>query len=236
MSETLSDFRTRVQNLSRVPVSSVSNAQTDEQIAKAVKEYSRKRPLVRTKEFSASNSSNLYPLTGIVTGWNESYAVQDVLYRVSSGRRPSVDGNSWEVQEDEGVYTLFLQPSLDTDDEVIVSSPPQYFLQYSGPHTLNDTLAECTVRDEDLEALSYLAASYCCIVAANEASDQKDSSFTSDVVDYQTISDKWHKAAGKMKKVWDEHIKGRTGGHSSRGEWDLRSSRGRMLFHGSRRF
>lgn len=234
MSETLATFRTRVQGLSRVPTTVVDDPETDKQIGKAIKVYDRKRPLVVTTAFTASTSSNLYTLTDIVAGWSERYAVKDVLYRTSSGKRDPVDGNAWEVQETDGTYALYLQPMIDIDEEYLSSFPTSYFLQYSGPHTL--TADTSTIRDEDLEALASLAASYCCKVAANEASDEKDSTYVSDVVDYQNIAEKWHKAARELKRDWDDHIKGRTGGHSSFGEWDLKSSRGRMVWHGSRRF
>lgn len=234
MSEMLADFRTRVQSLSQVPTTVVDSDATDADIAKAVNEYSRKRPLVTTKAFSAATNSNTYTLTDIVAGWGERYQVEAVSYHVSSGRRIAVDENCWQVQETDGAYSLFLQDYLEVDGERVTGSPSTYYLTYTYPHTL--TAVATTVRADDLEALSYLAASYCCSRAARQASDEKASTYVSDVVDYQSIADKWHKAARELKKVWEEHVKGRTGGNSAQGEWDIRSARGRMIWHGSRRF
>ena len=69
--------------------------------------------------------------------------------------------------------------------------------EYTSPHVISDE--ECTIFENDADAIIALAAAICFWALAAKFAQSTDSTFEADVVDYQRISDTYIELAkGKM--------------------------------------
>lgn len=239
--EIRSAFRTRVINLSRVPMpggseqQKISTAQLDQAIDDAVQTYSDELPLETSVELT-TNSSGVYTLTDVVGAWGEGYHLVDVVQSYA-GERVPLDNNHWEIYSLAGVDTLKISPRAygapDYQEQYFTNASTH--LIYSYPHTLHDSVAgSTTIRSRDINAVASLAGAIACEMMAAEAADQKASGIPNSPVNYGGIQDKWLKQADRLRKRWDEHVSKFQSVADAWGEWDIQTIVGRPLFHGRR--
>lgn len=232
MSITRSNLQTAVRDVARINDKVASLTQLNRAINNALRELSRDKPNQVTTALP-SDSDLLYTMTDVVGAWGDGYHVRDVKYLCNGMLKP-IDSNLWSYYEIDGVGKLKVIESA--DDDYISTGAVSYYVTYSAPYDTSADPILVSVFDED--ALVALAASKVADQAAAEAADQKNSSLTADVVNYQEIIDKWLKIARRQEKIYKAHISATPEGTSSGGfaEWDLSNSLGSMLFHGARRF
>ena len=227
MSESLTDFGTRVARYHRVPTGLVSSGDQTQAIHSAVRTYSTRAPLERSEELSASTTGE-WTLTSEVSGWVDGYNVVGLFYRWSNADIP-IDANEWRVSRRGSVD--YLQASS------IPCNTDGIWLEYTRPHVVGATSGDTTLPTQDLDAVAKLAAAECCRQAAAAQSDEKGSTFTANVVDYGAISANWIKRAEELEAAYSKHMDARYPRGSAWAEWDGPAAYGRRgMWHNTSRF
>lgn len=209
MSETLTAFTTRVNNLHSAPVTVVTSAKVTQAIEDALAQYTDELPL-EVSVALPSSSTGVYTLTDTVAGWDETHQLLNVM-EYSAGDFTPLDSNGWQVYELAGTYTLRIRAGTESTT---------LYLVYTYPHTL--TAGATTIRARDLNPLAYLAASICCTMAAAATSDKKSSTVAGSSVDLGSIPTKWLEMADKFKDRWDAHLVKFQESGGGWAEWDFR--------------
>ena len=78
MSETLTAFTTRVNNLHSAPVTVVTSAKVTQAIEDALAQYTDELPL-EVSVALPSSSTGVYTLTDTVAGWDETHQLLNVM-------------------------------------------------------------------------------------------------------------------------------------------------------------
>lgn len=223
MPESLSNFATRVSNLSRIPSGVITDAQLEQAIEAAISRYSKDLPLEAVAAIMP-NSTDVYTLTDIVAGWTEGHQVIALDYEFSNGDREPIDDSHWQVYQLASVDTLRIRRSYPGG---------QVYMTYTYPHTL--TYNTSTIRELDRDPLAALAASYCLQMYASETSDASSSTMVGDAVDYSSIPDKLDSRRRTLLQEWIDHVQRHSDGGVF-GEWDIKGAFGSMFYHGGTRF
>lgn len=239
--EILSDFRTRVLALSRVPYNgsqqqNISTAQLDQAINDALRQYSETLPVESLVQLT-TNTTGIYTLTDTVAAWDERHELKNVYLRYK-GELVPLDSNHWQIYSLAGVYTLKILPQAygwpDYDDGWAESNSTTH-LYYTSPHSIDVSVAgDTTIRVRDIDAVASLAASITCEMMAAEAADQKAGTMTASPVNYGEIASRWREQADRLMKKWSDHLARFEDVPDAWGEWDFKTAMGRPLFHGQR--
>lgn len=225
MSESLEDFRARVNSWARVPqgpAKVLTDDQIDEGIQAAVKDYSVKAGLKQTIALSGSGPE--YVLPTLVTGWSKGWQIEEVLTECEQQGFRTVDPSRWRLIRRGTTESLWTR----------VASP---WIAILSPHVLAATAGDTTLPLQDLSLVAKLAAAYAIKMHAAEAGDTTSSTIVGDGINYQSILDQLLKMAAEYEKDFREWVQARYGGGAfATTEWDIRNSTGRMLMHGSDRW
>lgn len=200
MSESLTDFATRVARYHRVPTGVVSSGDQTQAINSAVRTYSTRAPIERRDELTP-NIDNEWQLSTAVTGWVDGWNVVGVLYEWGTGNLIPIDSNAWRVVRRGAVDYLRAVG--------VPSSADGIWLEYTRPHVVGATSGDTTIPAIDLDAVAKLAAAECCSQAAKAASDDKGSTFTADSVDHGAIARNWTDRQQELTAEYHRHMDAR---------------------------
>lgn len=233
MSISRANLRTAVRDVARVTTTHLTDSRLDRAINHALRQMSQDKPQTLTVALG-SDSDLLYTMTDVIAAWGEGYFVRDIHYMSNDILKP-IDPNAWHYYELAGVGKLKITEVLDEQDELWSSSSTAYYVEYGYPYSTSDDPIVIGSLDED--ALVALASARAAEQAAAEAADQKNASFSADVMNYQEIIDKWLKIARRQESIYQKHIDStpEAGSNGGFAEWDLKNSLGSMIFHGSPR-
>lgn len=228
MSESLTDFATRVARYHRVPTGIVGSGDQTQAIHSAVCTYSNRAPLLRTVELTPS-SNNEWTLTTAVSGWADGYTVTGLLYEWGTDNLVPLDPNEWRViRRGSADYLRATE---------IPCNASGIWLEYTRPHAVGATSGDTTIPLQDLSAVAKLAAAECCRQAAAAQSDEKGSTINANVVDYGGISPNWTARANELEAAYSKFMADRYPISGAIAEWDGATSYGRRaMWHNTRRF
>jgi hypothetical protein len=226
VSESLTDFATRVGRYHKVPTAVVSSTEQTQCIHSAVRTYSTRNPRLRSVELTP-NSASEWNLSTEISGWADGFAITEVLYEYGTGNILPIDTNEWHIVLRGSTWYLRV-PCLP-------SSADGIWVYYASPHTVGATSGDTTLPAQDLDAVAKLAASECCALAAVSASDEKSSTISADSVDFGSIPISWRNREEELRNKYHSHMNARYPQPSVFAEWDTISGGGRRsMFHNGR--
>jgi len=167
-------------------------------INSAVRIYSKDRPLTKIKEDTSANGTK-YDFT-LPNDWIDefSFIVGQIEYPVQSTVQAVsyLDNNSWII------YEKASGPVLRMVDIVLGIYTFRY--KYTTTHIVSDT--DCTIYENDFDAVCDLAASYCFRALAAKYSQTQEPTIDADVIDYARKADEYQTLAASALKSYTDHM------------------------------
>ncbi|MEA2704267.1 MAG: hypothetical protein QOD63_2212 [Actinomycetota bacterium] len=201
-------------------------------IAPAVAKYSVDRPQVLHAEVAGAGSPYLALPAGWIPGISQLTAVE---FPARMNPPTYLDSQRWQTVR---------SPTDVTVEQILLDATPgvtQYVrLTFTARWPLPTTIAaDDLVDDVAFEAVTALAARFCCVSAAGGASRDRDGAFPSDFAAGQSKGATLMAAAKMYRDAYDSFLGIGTDGKPSDsapawGSYDLDPSRG-LIYHGGRR-
>jgi hypothetical protein len=194
MPTTIQDFRESVGGLLQDDAARLGPGEIDRIIQRAVKQYSKDRPLEKVSD-QTGNGTSIY---SIFLDWSDGFS------GVLSIEHPVGNEPPTFIEEDR--YFVYRTPSgLELRFDGVQPAVGEVFrATYTVPHLLDDTTSTLYVSDE--EAVSFLGASYGCRMLATLLAHTSDPSLEADVADYGSKSEFFADRANEYQRNYREHI------------------------------
>lgn len=172
-------------------------------INQAIIRFSKDRP--RELVYSVTGTgAYTYTLTGVLTGWvNKESRITSIEYPAGA-QKPSY--------LDQGKWTIYRSNSTTEQLKLFEDSPTAsetMLINYTTPHTLNDSTSTC--EDNDLDVFAYLAAHYAAQAMVSDLLQENRSNLQSDGTDFSQKQADMQKLADKLLEKYVDGLKGNTG-------------------------
>jgi len=205
---TIENFRSKLQFILQDDSEKIGPTELDLAIDHSVRIYSKDRPLEKIKEDDTANSSK-YDFD-LPYDWDDRFSaiIGRIEYPVSDDvQTPQyMDDNDWIIYEKaNGKVLRFLT--------IKPSSNYTIRYKYLVPHTVSDT--DCTIHENDFDAVCDLAAGICFFALAAKHSQTEEPTIDADVIDYGRKADQYNELAKDSFNRYSEHM-GRAGAKSRR--------------------
>ena len=202
----------------------LETAEVTQAIEAAVRTYSHDRPRTIVSALSGDGSSVDYRLPARWV-WGFSHVI-DLEYPAGEQYRVLLDDDDWEVLDTAlgGIPRRVLHfPSI-----TLEAGTDNALVRYTGRHVHTDQLD--TIPPDDLDAFTWLAASYGAEMLAAQSAASSRPTIEADSTDHQAGEERWSNVARRLRKLYDEHIGagGENGlaGASAFVDWDTTMSTG----------
>lgn len=218
----------------------LSDTEIGEEVDAAVAQYSQDRPLEYIKDLTGITSPYIAhtSLTNWVTGFSRLISLEPQAGVVAASYSPTLLGNlDVSVEQDyatASAHYLWLKTITPAASDTLR-------FRYTVPHTLSGSAD--TIPALDFDAVCDLAASYCCVRLAANASASTDSTIAADSVNYRDSQLRFKQTSEQFRAQYAQKIgapaDGGPVGASVTAAWDLKDSLGLpYMFHrtGWRRF
>lgn len=208
-------IRARVRDLVQNPMTSVvtqmsNDTDTDtvehRAIQGALQRFSSDRPRRFAARYAAAGGSTYeYALATVVSGWDDDWAIDAVVYPTGRQDRNPLPRDSWEVyrrHEDGAWYLRFL------DD--VPASGDYFGLEGRKPHVLADGTDSITADNpRDVDAFCKLAAAEMCELIATNFAAKAQSTVGVDSLNAQSQSGTFAARAKTYREQYEAHVKSR---------------------------
>ena len=202
----------------------LADAEVTQAIEAAVRTYSHDRPRTIVSAISGDGTSVDYRLPARWV-WGFSHII-DIEYPAGEQYRVLLDEEEYEVLDTAlgGIPRRLLHfPAL-----TLESGTNNVLVRYTGRHSHTDQLD--TIPPDDLDAFTWLAASYGAEMLAAQSAASSRPTIEADSTDHQAGEERWSSVARRLRKLYDEHIGagGESGlaGASAFVDWDTTMSSG----------
>jgi len=194
--------RTRIRTALKDDASSnnlLTDAQVNQVIDAAIREYSRDRPRIAYALASGDGSAYDFRLPRLWV-WGLSY-LEEVEYPAGEQYPTLVDPNEWHVHES----ALGVQPVRKIRlNGTPASGTDNIQFKYSALHVHNDELD--SIPYADFDAVMWLATSYGALALAGKMSASIDSTINADSADYRGGQNRWENVAKRYRELYLDHI------------------------------
>lgn len=165
-------------------------------IIQAVETYSVDRPFVTSYYYSGDANTFNFPLPPRYI-WNFSRIVT-TEYPADQQIPNTLEYLDWEIRD----QVLGLQPVRFIRMRTIIpdNGPNNFYVQYTTRHQYSTEFS--TVPREDLDAVLWLAGSYCAAAISSKFAGATDSSIEADVVNYRDSMTKWQNVSKFLKELY----------------------------------
>lgn len=206
-------IRSRVRDLAQMEdttwfgrMDSDTDTDTEEHraIQAALRAYSLARPRRLVARWAALGGTDdwQYLLSTYVTGWDDDWLVEKVVYPEGDQDRNKIDPNEWELYKrpsDGLIYLRFLASTPASGENIA--------LYYVRPHVLDSTTDSITTDfPQDVGAFEQLAAAECLEIAANYYARSATTTVVADSVAYSQKSSAYAKRAQECRDRYERHI------------------------------
>ena len=196
---TIEDFRTKIDFNLQDDAERLTPTDKELSINHAVRMYSRDRPLEKIHDDSNGDGST-YDFT-LPYDWDSKFSqiIGEIEYPVSSDlQQPQyVDGNNWLIYKTASSQVLrFLT--------FMPSSAYSFRYHYLITHVVTDD--NCTICENDFDAVCALATGFLCQALAAKFAQTEQPTIEADVIDYQRKTDVYSDLAKAYFQQYDDHM------------------------------
>lgn len=188
----LTDIRTRIIGIVRDSTGKLINpTDYDRIITAAINRYSKLKPAVKVADITG-NGTNDYALP---SGWIDEFSrIICIEYPIGD-----VPATLLDSPDDYEIYQSPTEKKIRLKNEVLTVSE-SFRVAFSIPRAVT------TIPDNDVDALSNLASSFCLNELANVYAQSSDSTIGADSVDHKSKSQEYASRAKQQMKLYKEHI------------------------------
>lgn len=169
-------------------------------IWQAIETYSVDRPFTTAYYYTGDNNSFDFPLPPKYI-WGFSRVVS-IEYPASQQIPASLEYLDWEVRD----QVLGMQPVRYLHMRTVIpdTTANNMFVVYTTRHAYSSEYS--TIPKEDMDAILWLAASYCATAVATKFASSSDSTLDADVVNYQTLQSKWRSVSKDLRELYIKRV------------------------------
>ena len=190
-------------------LSTVSGGDLDKILAKAVRDYSRHKPL-RVKKKIQGNGTSAYGLSTIFGSlWKYGYSqIGEIEYPLNSKPREILDSSLYEIYDDgsaqdgSNLKLRFVDAQPDASSYFVVEITVEMDLPRAGVQNFPDT-------DENFSNITVLAAAYACQRLAAAYAQSSDATISADIVNYHDKSARYQSLARQYLKQYNLAVFGK---------------------------
>jgi len=196
---TIEDVRSAVQFIIQDDSGLIKPTEKELAINNAVRIYSKDRPYKKIHEDSTPNGAK-YDFD-LPFDWVDGFSYIDgsIEYPVSSSfQTPSyLDNNAWTIYKT--ITSIKLRFTT-----LILGTNYSFRFTYAIPHIVNDD--NCTIYENDIDAVNSLAASFVFRALAAKYSQTSEPTIDADVIDYATKSEYYSNLAQTHFEIYQTHV------------------------------
>lgn len=187
----LADFQTLTDNLVRDQDSKVSEAQRDEALAAALREYNKRRPATKVQDVTGDGTQ----LLALPAAWETGFsAIASIEYPI--GDIPPTLLEGWDLYQSPSTLKIATRSAIGSGASARVT--------FSIRHVLTE--ASDTVPEDDREALCAYAAAVLCDQLAALYSGDADSTIVGDAVNHQGKGPAFAARAATLRKRFYDQL------------------------------